>query len=292
MSERERTREGGREGGSERVLCSPQRQRVYSPQRRPRTPRLRPGLPPLLGAGGDVRSPAVPGQHRVHESQKVTEKKQGNQDGRREGIACSARAASHAWRTALSPRILCVGALHTETPTETATPQRPPLSTYAETVPQRLPHSVRAETVSPRVLRRVCVHGVAPARLTRARQVEKDDKMARAFCMGGQWRLNVNEYAKGFWADPRSRSPIHTHTHTHTRQGPLGRPPQRVPSSSPSLPPSLLLPLSPSLSPPTPEAPPPSLPPSLPSPSPLPPSPPFPPPLSRSPCVCAPPSRT
>jgi hypothetical protein len=36
-------------------------------------------------------------------------------------------------------------------------------------------------------------------------RVEKDDKMARAFCMGGQWRLNVNEYAKGFWADPRSR---------------------------------------------------------------------------------------
>jgi len=23
--------------------------------------------------------------------------------------------------------------------------------------------------------------------------------------MGGQWRLNINEYASGFWEDPRSR---------------------------------------------------------------------------------------
>jgi len=37
-------------------------------------------------------------------------------------------------------------------------------------------------------------------------RMEKADKAATAFCMGGNWRLNVNEFAKGFWADPRSRS--------------------------------------------------------------------------------------
>lgn len=36
-------------------------------------------------------------------------------------------------------------------------------------------------------------------------RLNKGDKLNKQFCMGGTWRLNVNEYAGGFWADPRSR---------------------------------------------------------------------------------------
>jgi hypothetical protein len=36
-------------------------------------------------------------------------------------------------------------------------------------------------------------------------RVTKGAKINRQFCMGGQWRLNINEYASGFWQDPRSR---------------------------------------------------------------------------------------
>ncbi|KAJ1476594.1 hypothetical protein T484DRAFT_3086220 [Baffinella frigidus] len=36
-------------------------------------------------------------------------------------------------------------------------------------------------------------------------RVTKGAKINRQFCMGGQWRLNINEYASGFWEDPRSR---------------------------------------------------------------------------------------
>lgn len=44
----------------------------------------------------------------------------------------------------------------------------------------------------------------SPEPLAYAR-VSKGAKLTRQFCMGGSWRLNVNEYASGFWADPRSR---------------------------------------------------------------------------------------
>lgn len=36
-------------------------------------------------------------------------------------------------------------------------------------------------------------------------RLHKGEKLNRQFCMGGSWRLNVNEFAGGFWEDPRSR---------------------------------------------------------------------------------------
>ncbi|EKX40502.1 hypothetical protein GUITHDRAFT_113291 [Guillardia theta CCMP2712] len=36
-------------------------------------------------------------------------------------------------------------------------------------------------------------------------RLSKGSKIRGQFCMGGAWRLNVNEYAGGFWSDPRSR---------------------------------------------------------------------------------------
>ena len=36
-------------------------------------------------------------------------------------------------------------------------------------------------------------------------RLHKGEKLNKQFCMGGTWRLNINEFAGGFWADPRSR---------------------------------------------------------------------------------------
>eukprot|EP00960_Hanusia_phi_P027565 746892-Hanusia_phi.AAC.2 len=36
-------------------------------------------------------------------------------------------------------------------------------------------------------------------------RLSKGSKIRGQFCMGGAWRINVNEFAGGFWSDPRSR---------------------------------------------------------------------------------------
>ena len=36
-------------------------------------------------------------------------------------------------------------------------------------------------------------------------RVSKGAKLKGQFCLGGTWRLNINEYATNFWEDPRTR---------------------------------------------------------------------------------------